>query len=43
MNIVGIGTLLFPMEFYVFMENTFITPLVMMLLCCVFDDVIVTS
>ena len=43
MNIVGIGTLLFPMEFYVFAGNTFITPLLMASLHDIIDDVIVTS
>ena len=44
MNIVGIGTFLFPMEFLCFFqENTFITPLLMASLCYVIDDIIVMS
>ena len=44
MNIAGIDTLLFLMEFFMFLwENTFIAPLLMMLLHCIIDDVIVMS
>ena len=44
MNIVGMSTFLFPMEFFAFwQENTFITPLLMMSLCYITNDVIMTS
>ena len=44
MNIMGMSTFLFPMEFFAFwQENTFITPLLMMSLCYITNDVIMTS
>ena len=44
MNITGMSTFLFPMEFFAFwQENTFITPLLMMSLHYVTNDTIMTS
>ena len=41
MNIAGMSTFLFPMEFL--QENTYITPLLMMSLCYVTNDIVMTS
>ena len=43
-NIVGMSAFIFLMEFlFLLRENTFITPLLMMSLHCVTNDIIVTS